>query len=81
MCHGRKLNHRINRLHERSLRIVYSDDISTYEELLNRDQSFTIHERNIQHLAIELFKVKNGLSPNFMNEIFTLNENNRYTIS
>ena len=78
MCHSRRLNNRINRLHERSLRIVYSDDISTYEELLSRDQSFTIHERNIKYLAIELFKVKNGIAPNFMNEIFTLNENNRY---
>ena len=30
--------------------------------LLERDNSFTIHERNLQKLAIEMFKVNNGLS-------------------
>ena len=63
MCHSRKLNSRINRLHERSLRVVYGDNLSSFEELLLRDQSFTIHERNIQNLAIELFKVQNGIGP------------------
>ena len=33
-----------------------------FEELLERDNSFTIHERNLQKLAIEMFKVDNGLS-------------------
>ena len=55
---SRELNNRINILHERSLRAVYRDNISSLEELLFKDKSFTIHERNIQNLAIELFKVK-----------------------
>ena len=78
MCHSRTLNKRINRLHERSLRIVYRDSVSTFEELLERDHSFTIHERNIQSLCIEMFKVKLGISPQFMNEIFPLKEKERY---
>ena len=76
--HSRELNNRINRLHERSLRVVYRDNLSSFEELLFRDKSFTIHERNIQHLAIELFKAKNGLSSKFISEIFCLKENRLY---
>ena len=61
MFHSRKLNHRINKIHERALRIVYNDHQCTFEELLERDNSFMIHERNIQKLAIEMLKVNNGL--------------------
>ena len=70
MFHSRKLNSRINKLHERVLRMVYQDYVSSFTELLEKDKSTTIHKRNIQLLATELFKVKNGLSPAFMNEIF-----------
>ena len=62
MCHSRTLNNKINRIHERGLRIVYNDYNSNFKEILERDHSFTIHERNIQYLAIEAYKVKNGLS-------------------
>ena len=73
MFHSRKLNHRINRLHERALRITYKDDMSSFNELLIKDESFTVHERNIQTLAIELYKVTYGLSPKIMDFIFPLN--------
>ena len=66
MFHGRGVNNKINHLHELSLRIVYKDKISSFEDLLKRDKSFTIHQRNIQSLAIELFKVKGNLSNNIM---------------
>ena len=62
MFHSRKVNNKINHLHERSLRIVYKDNYSSYVDLLAKDKSFTIHQRNIQSLAIELFKVKQNLS-------------------
>ena len=67
---SRGTNHRINRLHERSLRILYNDDISSFEELLMKDNSVTIHTRNIQLLAIEMYKIKNKISPDFICEIF-----------
>ena len=43
MFHSRTLNNRINRLHERTLRIVYQDSVSSFETLLDKDNSFTIH--------------------------------------
>ena len=62
MFQGRRLNNKINHLHERSLCIVYKDNNSTFKELLKKDNSFTVHHRNIQSLAIELSKVKVNLS-------------------
>ena len=78
MLHSRTLNARINRIHERALRIVYSDDTSSFEYLLRKDNSFTIHERNIQSLAIELFKIVHGTSPEIMNSVFPLKAENRF---
>ena len=78
MFHSRKLNNRINRIHKRALRIVYKDNESSFKELLEKDESLTIHERNIQTLAIELYKVLNGLSPKIMDLVFPLNLNSRY---
>ena len=58
MFHSRKLNHRINSIHERTLRVAYQDYKSTFLELLQRDNSITIHQRNLQVLATESFKTK-----------------------
>ena len=70
MFHSRKLNSKINRLQERSLRIIYDDDKSSFEELLKKDGSVTIHHRNIQALAVEMYKVRNNLSPQIMTDMF-----------
>ena len=75
MFHSRKLNSKINRLQERSLRIIYDDDKSSFEELLKKDGSVTIHHRNIQALAIELYKVRNNLSPQIMTDMFHFRNN------
>ena len=37
MFHSRTLNNKINRLHERCLRIIYNDKLSNFEELLHKD--------------------------------------------
>ena len=75
MFHHRTLNNKINKLHERALRLVYNDHNSSFNELLNMDNSFTIHERNLQKLPTEMYKVKNNLSPTFMKTIFPLSKN------
>ena len=57
-----KSTSKINRLHERSLRVGNSDNESTYEELLSCKSNFSIHDQNIQRLAAEIYKVANDLS-------------------
>ena len=61
VCCNRSLNNKIDRLHERSLLIVYSDKTSDFSELLEKDGSVSIHFQNIRQLAIEMFKVSKGL--------------------
>ena len=78
MFHNRSLNKKINRLHERCLRIIYNDKNSNFEELLAKDNSVPIHHNNIHTLAIEMYKVANGMSPEIMSDIFKLRENTHY---
>ena len=68
MFHGRGVNSKINHFDERSLRIVYKDNNSSFEKLLQKDNSFTVHHRKSQSLAIELFKIKGDLSNAIMND-------------
>ena len=46
MSHSSLMNNRVNWLHEKCIRIVYSDKTSSFEELLDKDGSVTIHTRN-----------------------------------
>ena len=78
MFHSRKLNNRINNIDERALRIVYDDYSTSFNDLLIKDNSVTIHIRNIQTLAIELYKAANGLSPEIMKYVFPLRDSLRY---
>ena len=74
MFHSRELNNKINRIHERSLRSVYSDKTSTFQELLDKDKSVSVHHKNIQVLATEIYKTVNGLGPTIMNSIFEIKD-------
>ena len=60
MCQSRALNKQTSKLHQRALQLVYDDRQSTFEELLNIDKSLTIHHKNVQVLATELYKVHHG---------------------
>ena len=62
MFHSRKLNNRINNIQERALRIVFRDYKSTFQKLLKQNKSVSIHQRNLQILATEIFKTKNGFN-------------------
>ena len=76
MCHNRSLNTQINKIHHRALSIVYRDNTSSFETLLEKSGSVSIHHRNIQLLAVEIFKSLNNLSPSIMTEIFKFKETN-----
>ena len=76
MFHGRQINDKINKLHERALRIVYNDTITSFEELLVKDKTFTIHHQNIQSLAIEIYKSMNNLPGGNLSEFFVSNNHN-----
>ena len=80
ICHSRTNNNKINRLHERYLRLVYNNKQSSFNELPQKDGSVSIHMRNIGILATEMYKIINNLSLPIMNQIFKLNSDNRYNL-
>ena len=80
MCHNRTLSNRINNINYRALRIVYQDKMSSFEKLLQKDKSVSIRMKNLQYLASEIFKVKDGLSPIITNQVFNFVENERYNL-
>ena len=72
MFHNGKSNNHINHVHGRALRIVYQDHNSTMNFL--QDCPFKIHDRNLQKLFNEIFKVKMKFVPETMNEVFDTTE-------
>ena len=71
MFHSLSLNNIINRIHERAPIEVYQSNLS-FSELLDLDNSITVHQKNLQVLVTEIYKVKNGIAPDIMNDIFEL---------
>ena len=63
---------KIKRSHERCLRVTYNDSLSSFKKLLERDNSVSVHNRNIECLAIKLYKVFNGICPYIMKDVFLL---------
>ena len=68
------LNNRINKIHERALRVVHQNKNLSFSELLVLDNAVTIHQRNVQVLVTEIFKVKSNLSPEIMKQVFDFQE-------
>ena len=54
---------------------MYKNVNATFEELLELDNSVTIHQKNLQKLATEMYKAKNNLSPLPMKNLFKEQEN------
>ena len=76
MFHGMQINDKINKLHERAPRIIYNDTVTSFENLLIKDKSFTIHHQNIQLLAIEIYQAIHNLPGGSLSEIFVRNNHN-----
>ena len=66
---SRQIKRKINHIHERALRMVYDDYVSSFNELLIKDGSVSIHHRNIQYVAIVMYIAMNSLCPSIMKDI------------
>ena len=69
MCCSWTVNNKINELLERVLRLAHDDRRSTFEELLDKDKFFGIH-RNLQVLAMKMYKVHYTVAPEIVNNTF-----------
>ena len=71
MLHRRQNNNKIRHSHERYLRLIHNDEMSSYEELLEKDGSVSINHKNILSVVIEMFQIKHGQSPEIVRDICT----------
>ena len=70
------LNNALNNIHERALRLIYNDHEKSFNSILTENNLKTIHQKNLEFLAIEIYKFQNGLSPPIMNDVFFSRQNN-----
>ena len=71
MFHSRTLNNQINKIQEKALRFNYKNVTFLYfDDLLKRDKSVSIQQKNLQLLATEIYQTKNDLGPKIMKDTF-----------
>ena len=69
MLHSRQNNNKIKHKHKRCLRRIQNCHLMK-NSCKKMDQSFSVHHRNIQSLAIEMLQIKHGQSREFVTDTF-----------
>ena len=59
---SRQSDNLINKIQERSLRISYKYQKTSYQNLLETHNELTIHQGNLQVLMTEIYKIVNGIA-------------------
>lgn len=80
MIHSRVYENKINKHHERCLCITYQNKISSFAELLEKENAVNIHTRNLPSLAVEMYKVYKGISLVVFQNIFNIKTQNCYNL-
>ena len=80
MCHNHANNSKINKLHKCCLQIIYSGKQLSFERLLEKDGSVSVHNRILQILATEVYKIKNDLSTLIVTELFKQRNEQHYDL-
>ena len=64
-------------MHEVALRLIYNDFKPSFHQLLEKDNFVSIRQRNLQTLAIEIFKIHNNIAPEIINYVFKIKYHQR----
>ena len=75
----RRSSNLINKVQERALRITYNDQLTDFKSLLSNHNEITIHQRNLQVLMTEIYKIINHIAPPIMSSLFEIRENTHNT--
>ena len=73
---SRQSNNLINKAHERGLRLTYRNETNkAFQQILRRNNESTIHQKKLQVLITEVYKILNGIAPPIMNSLFSFRTN------
>ena len=67
---SRNLIYKITRIHEQALRITNDDNLSSFQDLLDKDNSVKTQHKNIKTLPPKTCKAEQELSPPILNKVF-----------
>ena len=70
---------KLERVQERALRVIFNSKTDTYDVLLSRAKLPSLYNSRLRDIAILMFKVKNGLAPDYIMELFR-NSNKGYSL-
>ena len=63
---GKDANHKINCTHKRALRVLHNDYDSSFNTLLEKSDTVTIHVKNLQILKLEIYKSMDHINPSYI---------------
>ena len=70
-CSKRKTK-MLDKIQERSLRFVFNDKLSSYDDLLKRIKKDPLHVTRLKSILILVYKCINNLCPTYVNSLFTI---------
>ena len=71
----RRSSNLIKKVQERALCITCNDQLTDLKSLLSNHNGITIHQRNLQVLMTEIYKIINHIAPPIMSTVVKLGEN------
>ena len=79
----RRIVHKINKIHERSLRLLLKNYNDDFQDLVRSSGDISIHQRCINSLLTKVYKYIYGFSPEIINEVFEtyIITSNRYGLN
>ena len=75
MFSSQQSNNLVNKVHETSIRLITNGQNSRFEPLLQNNKDITIHQRNLQILMTEVYKIVKEEAPAIMKDLFIFREN------
>ena len=75
---SRQSNNLINKVLERGVRLIYRDETRDFQQILRKRNEITIHQRNLQVLMTEVYKIIKGIAPSIMNSLFPFRCNTQH---
>ena len=73
---GKVNNSKLEKIHERALKIIYKDYDSSYEELISKSNSSTLLKSRIRLILCEVFKSIHRMNPPCISNLFEVKRGN-----
>ena len=68
---GKVNSKKLEKLQEKALRLVYTDHVSSYSDLLIKAGMLSLSMQRLRFLAIEVYKCIKDINPKYLNDLFT----------